>query len=79
MNRYLTATDGSTVYVTIDGDMVDDIASSYYGHHLGKTELIYENNPGLAERGPKLPAGVVIKLPQITTQQTPKAFRRLWD
>lgn len=79
MNRYLTAADGSTVYVTIDGDMVDDIANTYYGQHLGRTELIYANNPDLADLGPKLSAGVVIKLPQAPPASAPKPFRRLWD
>lgn len=77
--RYLTAVDGSVAYVTMDGDMVDEIAYGYYGLHRRRTELIYNANPGLADRPAKLPAGVVIKLPPIVTSPTPTPFRRLWD
>ena len=77
--RYVTAADGSAAYVTIDGDMVDQIAFDYYGEHSGKTELVLNANPGLADRGAKLSAGVVIKLPVINTSPKPKPFRRLWD
>lgn len=78
-NRYLTAADGSVAYVTIDGDMVDQIAHRYYGKHEGNTELLYENNPGLADLGPILPAGQVIKLPPKPKQEEPVPYRRLWD
>lgn len=78
--RYLTAADGSAVYVSVDGDMVDLIAHVRYGSHLGNTERVYDANPGLAARGPVLPAGVVVKLPEAPAQSsTARPFRRLWD
>lgn len=78
--RYLTAADGSAIYVTVDGDMVDLIAHVHYGSHLGNTERVYDANPGLSARGPVLPAGVVVKLPELPVKAaTAKPFRRLWD
>lgn len=77
--RFTTAADGTTLFVTIDGDMIDLIAQTYYGKHALNTEAILEANPGLAERPPVLPAGVVIRIPPVSTKQEPKPFRRLWD
>lgn len=79
MDRIIKAADGTDVYVTIDGDMVDAIAHARYGRHGANTEAIYEANPGLAARGAVLPAGVAIRLPIIAQQETPVAIRRLWD
>lgn len=77
--RYLTAADGSIVYVTIDGDMVDQIARTYYGAHRENTERVYDVNPGLADLDMILPAGLVIKLPVVDTTPQATPFRRLWD
>lgn len=79
MDRVITGSDGSAVYVTADGDMVDHVAYRYYGRHGANTEAVLEANPGLAARGPVLPAGVAIKLPRIIQSAAPKEFRRLWD
>lgn len=78
-DRYLATAEGDIAYVTIDGDMVDDITHAYYGRHRGNTELVYAANPGLAERGPTLPAGLVVKLPAVPSPAQPRQFRRLWD
>jgi phage tail protein X len=78
-NRYVTGPDGSVVYVTIDGDMVDQIARFYYGEHAGHTEAVYAANPGLADKPIKLPAGLVIKLPAASKKTTPTSFKKLWD
>lgn len=78
-NHYVTAPDGSTAYVTMDGDMVDKIARDYFGLHTGSTEKVLEANVWLSGYGPVLPAGLVIKLPAVTTTVTPKPFKRLWD
>jgi phage tail protein X len=77
--QLITGADGSVLYVTIDGDMVDQIAHQYYGKHERHTEGIYFANPGLAEMAAVLPAGVVVKLPALPKQETPKPFRKLWD
>ena len=78
-NHYVTAPDGSTAYVTMDGDMVDKIARDFYGLHTGATEKVLEANVWLSARGPVLAAGLVIKLPAATTMVTAKPFKRLWD
>lgn len=69
----------STIYVTKDGDTADLIAWNYYGALAGQAlEQLLDANPGLADRGPVLPAGVSVVLPEIaTTAQTPGV--RLWD
>lgn len=77
--RFTTAPEGATVFVTIDGDMVDLIAETYYGKHAMNTEAIYEANPGLAQKGPVFPAGLVIRIPVVSTKPEQKEFRRLWD
>ncbi|MFM9816056.1 tail protein X [Streptomyces scabiei] len=33
---------------------------------------VYELNPGLAEYGPRLPAGLIIQLPEISKPETPE-------
>lgn len=79
MERIITAADGSAIYVTADGDMVDLIAYRYYGKHAKNTEAIFEANPGLAGLGPVLPAGVAVKLPQMPQPSSTTPFRQLWD
>lgn len=53
-------------YRTKDGDMVDLICWHIYGRTRGVVEQVLEHNPGLAARGPILPAGVMVELPEIT-------------
>lgn len=66
-------------YSTSDGDMADEIAFKQYGTTAGRVvEQLLDANPGLADRGPVLPAGVVIVLPGIDV--TAKATgTKLWD
>jgi len=53
-------------YQTRDGDMVDEVASRYYGRTSGgEVEAIYAANYRLADLGPELPAGMVIELPDV--------------
>ena len=79
-DRILVGADGITRYVTIDGDMIDAVAFAYYGNeHKRHTEDILNGNPGLADRGPILPAGLVIKLPRKQEPLSVAPFRRLWD
>lgn len=77
--QFMTGADGSAIYVTIDGDMIDAIAHDYYGKHASNTEVLLEANRHVVAMGPVLAAGTVIKLPQIATTTQPTAFRRLWD
>lgn len=61
------------VYSSRDGDVVDHVAWRQYGVvNESILRIVLEANPGLADRGPVLPAGVEIVLPDIpvTTKQT---------
>lgn len=63
-------------YRTIDGDMVDAICKAHYGDE-SMMVAVYQANPGLAAKGPVLPMGLVIELPE----QNPTGTRtpiRLW-
>lgn len=51
-------------YKTRDGDMVDDIVVRHYGALTPELlRQVFEANPGLADRGPMLPPGVAVTLP----------------
>jgi len=64
-------------YRTKDGDVVDMIAWKVYGRE-GMAVAIYEANPGLADIGPILPAGVLIDLPDAPVVQATAPAVRLW-
>ncbi|SOZ37705.1 tail protein X [Cupriavidus neocaledonicus] len=69
----------ATEYLTRDGDTPDQIAWNYYGTRDGLVvERLLDANPGLADRGPLLPAGVTITLPDLPTPATEQGVR-LWD
>lgn len=66
-------------YRTSEGDTVDFIAWKYYGTQEGQVvEQLLAANPGLADLGPKLPAGVIITLPELTAVGQAKGVK-LWD
>lgn len=53
-------------YISSDGDTVDFVAWKHYGTLKGQiTEQVLAANPGLADYGPILPAGVTITLPDV--------------
>lgn len=61
-----------------DGDVVDQIALTYYGRTAGATEALLDANPHLADLPARLPAGVRVVLPDLPP--TPVKTRvRLWD
>lgn len=64
-------------YTTQDGDMVDLIAFVKFGRKVGVIEKILLANPGLAARGPVLPAGITITLPDPEPEPAP-VVTRLW-
>ena len=66
-----------TVHLTTDGDMVDEVCWRHYGRRRGAAEAVLAANPGLAARGPVLPAGVEILLPDLPPPSP--AIARLWD
>ena len=71
-----------SVYRTIrttDGDMLDVICLSHYGHANRYVEAVLNANPGLADQGAVLSAGITIVLPDLTELRHQEAAVRLWD
>ena len=64
---------------TVDGDRLDALCRAHYGAQSGIVEAVLEANPGLADYGPALPAGLLVTLPDLP--QPPEVERplRLWD
>lgn len=51
-------------YRSKDGDTADSIAWQVYGRQNdGLVELLLDANPGLADHGPELPAGLLVLIP----------------
>lgn len=67
-----------TRYMTKDGDMLDAICWKHYGAESAVVDVL-EANPGLADHGPVLPAGVIITLPVLHAPATDTTHIRLWD
>lgn len=66
-------------YVTAQGDTADYIAWKQYGTQGGLvTEKLLDANPGLAEMGPVLPAGIVVYLPTLDVAATTQGTK-LWS
>lgn len=66
-------------YTTKAGDTADYIAHQYYGATaLQVVEQLLDANPGLADLGPVLPAGLTVILPAIDTAVKAHGVR-LWD
>lgn len=65
-------------YRAKDGEMVDDICQQYYGRTLGVVEQVYAANRGLAELGPRLPAGTLVELPDIEEPEASVRYPELW-
>lgn len=69
-------------YITRDSDLLDLICFRHYGHTVGAVEKVLAANQGLAARGPVLPKGVSILLPDIGAPETKTAVKEtlmLWD
>mgnify|MGYP006188890079 FL=1 len=73
----MTRTPNRTM-TTRQGDVVDKFALEVYGRTQGATEAVLAANPHLAALPPRLPAGVVVTLPELATAET-KPTVRLWD
>lgn len=68
-----------STYITSEADTVDLIAWRYYGSTSNRvTEQVLEANPGLADYGPELPAGLTVTLPAIAAP-TKTTGVKLWD
>lgn len=66
-------------YQTREGDMLDAICKAWYGESSRYTEAVLEHNPGLADLGAVLPAGVIIELPEFPGLSIKQGTIRLWD
>lgn len=66
-------------YRAKDGEMVDEICQMYYGQTLGVVEQVYAANRGLAELGPRLPAGTLVELPDIELGGRVRAVKLPWS
>lgn len=64
-------------YRTKDGEMLDEICITRYGRDRGFVEKVLAANPGLADYGPRLPAGLDIVLPDV--EVAPTTVTRLWE
>ena len=71
----------ATIYRTRQGEVLDLICLRHYRTQVGVVERVLEANPGLCERGPVLPTGTRITLPDIATATAPAAAAtiKLWD
>lgn len=63
---------------TRDGDMIDALALDAYGRTAGATEAVLTANPHLAGLPARLPAGLVVILPDIAPANVAPTVR-LWD
>ena len=66
-------------YRTRNLDTIDLIAWRHYRTTKNRVvEQLFINNPGVADFGPLLPAGVLIQLPELKPTPKPGGFK-LWD
>ena len=63
--------------VTRDGDTPDLIAWREWGERPKGAEELLAANPGLAARGPVLPPGIVVTIPDLPDPEPPAA--KLWE
>ena len=66
-------------YLTSDGDVLDAVCHRQYGPRPQAVEAVLDANPGLADRGPLLPAGLRIELPELPAESRESGVVRLWD
>lgn len=64
-----------------EGETVDEVCWRALGYTRTIVEQVLELNPGLAARGPRLPAGTVITLPQAASSTAVQNLETvsLWD
>ena len=64
---------------TLEGDALDDLVAQHYGvgSVSGALSAVLAANPGLAARGPILPAGVKIVFPDLAPADA--GVLRLWE
>lgn len=60
-------------------DTVDQLCWRHLGRTQGVVEATLELNPGLANHGPFLPAGLSVELAPLPTTSARKPTVQLWD
>lgn len=58
------------VFVTVGSERLDQVAQEAYGFQLGAVEALLIANPGLADLGLELPAGLAVLLPELALPAT---------
>jgi phage tail protein X len=66
-------------YTTRQGETVDLACWRAYGRTASVTEAVLAANPGLADKGPVLPLGTIITMPDIAQPSQPRPLVSLWD
>ncbi|WP_411958898.1 tail protein X [Pseudomonas sp. s4] len=64
---------------TLQNDTVDALCWRHYGRTAGVVEAVLDANPGLADRGAVLQAGVLVNLPEIQTSAPERQMVNLWE
>ncbi|WP_070415266.1 tail protein X [Pseudomonas lundensis] len=64
---------------TQQNDTVDALCWRHYGRTVGVVEAVLDANPGLADRGPVLPSGLLVTLPELQTAAPERQMINLWD
>lgn len=60
-------------------DTVDALCWRHYGRTAGVTEAVLDANPGLADHGPTLPQGLLVKMPEAQAAAPQRQMVNLWD
>lgn len=68
-----------TVYITMQGEMVDMICRRAYSDESGYVEQVLDLNPGLAAAAIPLPIGTRIVLPDLPRAAPGRKIVSLWD
>ena len=63
---------------TLQGETVDALCWRHYGRTADVVEAVLEANPGLAARGPILPQGLAVLMPDMP-RPTATPLIQLWD
>ncbi len=69
----------ASTYRTRQGEVLDLICLRHYGDRAGIVERVLDLNPGLAAKGPVLPIGTLVQLPDLPQQIKQAATIKLWD
>ena len=64
---------------TQQNDTVDALCWRHYGRTAGVVEAVLDANPGLADKGPVLPSGLLVTLPELKAAAPERQMVTLWD